>query len=78
MGKTSKHSKKERPPTPPPEKKKPEELPEDPEFSKRPGLYGYRGAVSQYIKNKLVGKGPEEGAAGPGEGRTESAQERER
>jgi hypothetical protein len=49
MGKTSKHTKKkgeERPPTPPPEKKKPEELPEDPEFSKRPGLYGYRGAVS--------------------------------
>jgi hypothetical protein len=76
MGKTSKHTKKkgeERPPTPPPEKKKPEELPEDPEFSKRPGLYGYRGAVSQYIKNKLVGKGPEEAEAAPGEGRTESA-----
>ena len=76
MGKTSKHTKKkgeERPPTPPPEKKKPEELPEDPEFSKRPGLYGYRGAVSQYIKNKFVGKGPEEAEAGPAEGRTESA-----
>ncbi len=58
MGKSSKTTSKKREPSPPPKelpKKKPapEDLPEDPEFATRPGLYGYRGAISSYIKTKL-------------------------